>query len=318
MGNSFAPRSETKQFSGLGTMNFIQAFGNFDSGLLDRAAARVAEIEAKMSAFRAESEITALRQNAGRKPVTVSDETFRLLKRAKEYAAISHGAFDITVRPLVELWGIGKKQSFVPEIQAIKRALALVGDDGLVLDDAKATAFLKKAGQAVDLGSIAKGYAADEVKRLLVNGGVESAMINLGGNILALGSRPDGGPWRIGVQNPAAVRGEYLGTLKITDQTVVTSGSNERFFVKNGKRYHHILDIATGMPAQSGLMSVTVIGKDSAAADALATAVFVLGMEKGGELLRRQGAQAVFATDDYKIYGTEGMASCFTANSSAF
>lgn len=189
-------------FSGLGTMNHIQVFNCFKNQLLDKAVRRGSEIDGKMSAFDPASEIFRLNQATGRKPVAVSEETFLLLKRAKEFAELSGGAFDMTVRPLVTLWGIGRKLDFISGQPEIENARKLVNHDDLILNESKCTAYLKKAGQAVDLGGIAKGYAADEVKRLLTEGGVPSALIDLGGNIVAVGSRPDGEPWRIGIQNP--------------------------------------------------------------------------------------------------------------------
>lgn len=303
-----------RDFSGLGTMNHIQIFNCFKNQLLDKAVRRVSEIDGKMSAFDPGSEIFRLNQAAGRKPVAVSEEAFLLLKRAKEFAELSGGAFDMTIRPLVALWGIGRKSDFIPQQSEIKNARKLVNHNDLILDESKCTAYLKKAGQAVDLGGIAKGYAADEVKRLLTEGGVPSALIDLGGNIVAVGSRPDGEPWQVGIQNPASVRGEYIGTLAVTDKTVVTSGSNEQFFVKAGSRYHHILDPRTGRPAQSGLLSVTVVGISSVAADALTTAAFVLGTEKGAKFLKARGVEAVFTTEDYRIYLTEGLIGQFTVN----
>lgn len=307
----------SRGFAALGTVNSIAIYGCFENRLLDEAARRVTKIEEKMSAYDPKSEISLLNRNAGLRPVTVSAETFRLLKLARDLGKLSGGAFDITIHPLVKLWGINKKPGFVPAARDIERARKLVDHNDLMLDESKHTAYLKRPGQAADLGGIAKGYAADEVKRLLAEGGVKSAIINLGGNVVAVGSRPDGRPWRIGVQNPASVRGESLGTLFVTDRTVVTSGSNERFFISGGKRYHHLIDPRTGAPAQSGLLSVTAVGESSAEADALTTAAFVLGLEKGRGLLEKRGVNAVFATDDYKIYLTRGLLDKFAANETA-
>lgn len=295
------------RFYSLGTMNSIRLYGCSERELLEDTVKRISEINDRMSAYQPESDISQINFHAGWKPAAISKETLRLLKTAKNFSAFTAGAFDITIRPLVTLWGINQKPQFIPEQQEISSALSLVNSDDLQLDEANGTAYLKKAGQAVDLGGIAKGYAADEAKRLLEESGVKSALINLGGNILTIGSRPDGTPWKIGVQNPAALRGEFLGMLSVQGQTVVTSGSNERFFVKDGVRYHHILDPHTGMPARSGLLSVTVVGADSMTADALSTAAFVLGMEKGIRLLKQMKAEAVFAAEDGRVYLTEGL-----------
>lgn len=297
----------SREFTGLGTVNSVCIYGCTTTELLDLIQQRVLELENKLSVFRPRSEIWKLNQNAGKSPVAVSDETFRVLTIAKKFSALSGGAFAVTIRPLVSLWGIGKKENYIPEPEKIKAAKELVNDRDLILDETERTAFLSMSGQGVDLGGIAKGYAADEIRRILTQAGVKSALINLGGNIVTVGCRPDGQPWRIGIQNPAAVRGHYFGTVSARDKTVVTSGRNERFFLKDGVCYHHLIDPRTGRPSDSGLLSVTVIGGCSMEADALTTAVFVLGIQNGMKLLKLRNADAVFATDDYKIYLTQGI-----------
>lgn len=300
-----------REFEALGTINLIKIFDSFDEDLLDTAVGRVNEIENIMSAFRADSDISRLSRSAGVKSERLHKETIELLSIAKDLSDLSDGSFDITVRPLVELWGIGKKQNFIPSKHDIKKVRRLINYRDIELDFEKQTGFLKRAGQAADLGGIAKGYAADEVRRILIQGGVKSAIINLGGNVIAVGSRTDNNPWQIGIQNPAAATGVYLGTLNVTDKTIVTSGSNERFFIKDGVRYHHILDPRTGFQAQSGLLSVTAVCESSTIADAVTTAVFVLGMEHGLSLLRKSGAEAIFVHENMKVFITEGLLNSF-------
>ena len=307
-----------RRFTALGTLNEITVFGPFRGRVLNRAVRRVLEIDDHMSAFKPGSDLSLLSRNAGIQPAALHRETFRLLQAAQEFSEQSQGAFDVTVRPLVELWGIHKKPDFIPTAQEIRRASELTGFRSLILEPGHFSAFLQKPGQSADLGGIAKGYAADEVRRILTEGGVEAALINLGGNIVTLGDGPDGGGWSIGVQNPVSVRGESLGTLTLGEAAVVTSGSNERFFMRGGVRYHHILDPRTGAPAQSGLLSVTVVGGRSSAADALSTAAFVLGLEAGVRLLRKYGYDAVFVTGGRGVFLTEGLLGRFrrTAESS--
>jgi FAD:protein FMN transferase len=204
--------------------------------------------------------------------------------------------------------GSGKKRNFITSVREITELLPLVGYKGLRLDDETTSAELQKEGQAVDLGGIAKGYAADEVKRILMENGITSAMINLGGNIAALGCRPDGKPWRIGIQNPLSPTGEFLAVIPVEDGAVVTSGSNERFFIEDGVRYHHIIDPRTGRPARSGLLSVTVVCGNSADADALTTALFVLDREGGMKLLEITGTDAVFVSESLEITAIGGLA----------
>jgi thiamine biosynthesis lipoprotein len=163
--------------------------------------------------------------------------------------------------------------------------------------ETNSSAALRNKGQKLDLGGIAKGFAADEAKRILIENGVKSALINLGGNILTLGNKEDGSPFRIGIQNPLRQTGQFIGVLSASDRTIVTSGTNERFFVKDGIRYHHIINPHTGYPAQTGLLSVTVVCENSMYADALTTSLFVLGVEKGLKLLEQTGDEAIFITD---------------------
>ena len=161
---------------------------------------------------------------------------------------------------------------------------------------------------AIDLGGIAKGYAADEAIRIFRQYGIKSALIDLGGNLYALGTKPDGKPWKIGLQNPFGTRGDIFATLHVVDKTLVTSGTYERYFVQDGKRYHHILDTSTGYPVENGLMSVTIISDSSIDADALSTTVFALGLKDGMELVERlKQVDAVFVSTDYKLYTSSGI-----------
>ena len=300
-----------RTFFALGTWNDIKAYGVSDGKLLDPVVNRIREIDDRMSAFKPASDLSKISLSAGRGPVMLHEETLRLLRLAQRVSESSGGAFDVTIRPLTALWNIKRKSGVIPPDDTIRETLKLVGYRDLAIDEANQTACLKKPGQAVDLGGIAKGYAADEACHILKQGGVKSALINLGGNIAAVGTRPDGRPWEIGIQNPADVRGKYLGTLAVENLSVVTSGVNEQFFIKNGRRYHHILDPRTGRPAHSGLLSATVICGSSAYADTLSTAAFVLGVEQGTALLKKFGAEAVFATEDCKLYVTEGLVQSF-------
>jgi len=292
-----------KDFFALGTYNRIEVFDRAGEAALDDAVKRVRDIERKMTVFSADSDIARLNGNAGKGFVSVSAETEEVLRRAREIAEASDGAFDVTLRPLVALWGVGHKESSVPDENDIERLLPLVDFRDVLLDGGCGAA-LRRSGQAVDLGGIAKGYAADEVKKLLVMCGVKSALINLGGNIVTVGSHPEKGCWEIGVQTPDGERGEYFGVLKINEGAVVTSGGYERFFIENGARFHHILNPKTGHPAQRGLKSATVICRRSIDADALSTAFFVLGTERGLPMLKKYDADAVYVTDEGNVYGT--------------
>jgi thiamine biosynthesis lipoprotein len=297
-------KSCQRSFRALGTINAILIQGCDDEPLLTKAINRVLELDDQLSAFKPRSEISRINASAGKDYVEISTNTLALLKRAVYFSEISDGAFDITARPLIELWGIGKKRSYVPPDDEIEKIKALVDYRSLLLDEVNCKVKLKYPGQALDLGGIAKGYAADEAKKVLIENHVEHALINLGGNIITLGTRIDGEPWNVGIQNPIAPTGEYVGAIKACNKTVVTSGTNERFFIKDGRRYHHILDPRTGRPAKSSLLSVTAVGDCSMDMDALTTALFVLGVERGLPLLVQLHAQAVFVNDHLDIYAT--------------
>ena len=171
----------------------------------------------------------------------------------------------------------------------------------------------------MDLGAIAKGYTADEVKKVLLNNKINSALINLGGNVYAIGTNPDGDDWNIGIQNPLSTRGEYLGTISVTDKSIVTSGNYERFFIKDGIRYHHIFDPKTGYPAEEGLISTTIVSDKSIDGDALSTSTYILGLDKGIKLVESiKGVEAIFVTKDKKVYVTPGLKNNFKLTSKEF
>ncbi|MEN6350197.1 MAG: FAD:protein FMN transferase, partial [Syntrophomonas sp.] len=189
--------------------------------------------------------------------------------------------------------------------------LLLVNYKDVLIDETKNSARLQEKGQMVDLGGIAKGYIGDLATEIYKKNGITSAFANLGGNVVALGNRPDGSPWKIGIQNPRGQNGETVGVVEVADKSVVTSGDYQRFFIKDGRRYCHIINPHTGYPIDSGLMSVTVIASSSADADGLAKAI-VLGLDKGMELIKNYGqAEAVFITNNKKIYVTPGLKNKF-------
>jgi thiamine biosynthesis lipoprotein len=292
----------------------------YDGGRRELYAAvfsRLREIDRVMNANAeegaGESEVGRVNRNAGKEPVRVSGDLIVVLDRALRYAELSGGNFDPTVGPLVKLWGIGTEGERVPEAAEIPAALALVNWRELEIDHQGGTVFLPRPGMAIDLGAIAKGYAADETAALIKKAGLRRGIIDLGGNILALGSRPGGEPWRIGVQDPGRTRGAYLGVLAVRDKSVVTSGVYERYFESAGRRYHHILSTQDGWPVDNGLLAVTIITDLSIDADGLSTAVFTLGYEKGRALIESiPAAEAVFVFADRKIRGTRGAMEIFS------
>ncbi len=280
------------------------------SEAVDAVFARVREIEEKMSTSVDDYDTTELLQvnrGADEVAVRVSDDTFFVLEAAKEYSEISFGAFDLSIWPLVRIWGFGTADASIPPEPRIEATRALVDYRKVRLDPASRSIFLEEKGMGVDVGGIAKGYAADEARRILREYGVERALLDFGGNILTIGEKPDGSPWRIGIQNPDSQRGRFLGIVETGPGAVVTSGDYERFFEVDGVRYHHIIDPETGYPTRNGLRSVTILAEDSMDADALSTAVFVLGVEEGTKLIETMPTvEAAFVTDD-TVYLTSGM-----------
>jgi len=198
-------------------------------------------------------------------------------------------------------------------------AKALVDWRQIVLDTTTRTVFLKKPGMALDLGAIAKGYAADEIEKILLNHKVKAAVIDLGGNVFVFGSKKDKSSWRIGIQNPESERGEYLGIVSGGQMTVVTSGVYERYFIENGKRYHHIMSTQTGFPVDNDLISVSIVSKSSIDADALSTVLFVLGIEKGMEFLKQfPDTYAIFIDKDHNVYLSPGAGKVFTLQDKSY
>lgn len=263
------------------------------------AEAEMLRLARLLSFYSSESDIGKLNLAAGSGDVRLSAEAIDALSRAMSVAKATDGAFDPTIGPLVQAWRAARSEGTVPSPKALERAISLVDHRDLQVDAACQSAGLRRPGQAVDLGGIAKGYIADRMADVHRAAGVTSGLINAGGDILAVGGRPDGRPWRIGLQHPRRRRGRWFGVVPVIDQAVVTSGDYERYHEVQGVRYHHLLDAGTGYPAVSGLVSVTVIAEHAVDADALATAVFIIGADAGIEVIRRVGScQAVLVTTD--------------------
>lgn len=305
----------------LGTVCSVRVLDGGSRGALDAAFARLREIEAAMSANAEGTVVAAINAAAGRSPVAAPADVRFVTTKALGYAAMSDGAFDPTIGPIVKLWNIGLDGERIPSAAEIAAALPLVDYRSVRVDDAAGTVFLPRAGMLLDLGAIAKGYAADEVARVLREKRVKAAVIDLGGNVMVIGKKPDGSPWRVGIQNPFDERGAHIGVASLRGgSTVVTSGVYERYFIgEDGARYHHILDPATGSPVRNGLMSVTVISDSSVDADGLSTTLFSLGLERGMALAESlDHVEAVFIDEDKKVYMSSGAAGSFRLGDPSF
>ncbi len=261
-----------------------------------------------------DSEVSQLNREG---TAVLSEDTAALVERALEIYDSTGGAFDITVSPLMELWGFTTQDYQVPEEADLQATLALAGADRVTYDADTSTVTLGE-GQSIDLGGIAKGYTSQRLMELFEEQGVASAMVSLGGNIQCLGTKPDGSLWRVGIQDPVGSEGAIVAVIEVENQAVITSGSYERYFTDEdtGETYHHILDPATGYPADSGLISVTIVTDDGTLGDALSTALFIMGLEEGTAYWQAHSDefQAVFITTDSEIYVTEGLEDSVTAD----
>ncbi len=292
----------------MGTIITQRIYGDNGEEVGNKVVERIKEIENKMTINEIGGEINILNELSGVDKVKLSDDTFEVIKRGLKYSQLASGAFDITIGPLVKAWGVFTDHPRVPDEEEIKNLLRLVNYKDIYIDDNSKTVMLAKQNQIVDLGGIAKGYAGDEAIRIYKENNIKSAFVNLGGNVVALGSKPDGSDWNVGIQNPRDVNGKHIAVVKVNNKAIVTSGDYERFFEKNGIRYHHIIDPKTGYPADSGLISATIISDASIDADALSTAVFVLGLEKGLSLIEGlDGIETILITKDKKIYTSSGL-----------
>lgn len=278
----------------------IQILDPADESILDGLKKLCEKYDTMFSATNTDSELYKL-NHANGQPFTVSSETANLIQEGIHYSELSGGAFDLTIEPVSALWDFKADKPTVPSSDAIAQAVSHVDYTKVDIQDNTVTLEDPEAG--IDLGAIAKGYIADQVKTYLKKQGIKHAIINLGGNVDVIGTKPDGSKYNIGIQKPFDESGEAITSVQLKDQTVVTSGIYERYFKKNGKLYHHILDPRTGYPCENNLYSVSIITDSSTKADALSTTCFLLGYEKGMELIQSMdGVEAIFITDDEKMH----------------
>ncbi len=285
----------------------ISTYGKLEQVLYDKIWAELDKIDHTLSMNLAEAELYKINAAAGKNAVVVSDSTFALINKAMEYHKQSP-SFDITIGALVNLWGIGSDNPKVPTDDEIANALALLGAEDVVLNQAEKSVFLKRESMQIDLGAIAKGYAADHIRELLLENKVDSAILNFGGNVMTIGRKKDGNAWRVGVTTPDTNRNDYIGIVSISDKSIVTSGNYERFFEKDGKKYHHILDVNTGYPVENDLAAVSIISDSSTDCDAISTLVYALGLEKGLEFIENTaGFEALFVDKNNGVTISSGL-----------
>ena len=293
-------RSQTYTDTLFDTVISVQIFDSVDEDVLEGCEKLCKKYDSMFSNKIEDSEISRI-NSAGGNPVEVSKETIKLIMKGIYYSEMSDGAFDITIAPVSSLWDFKAETPSVPSPEAIAEAVSHVNYENIIIRDNTVKLADPQAG--IDLGAIAKGYIADRIKDYLEEEGVRHAMINLGGNVLAMGSKLDGSDYNIGIQKPFDETGEPITSVKISDKSVVTSGIYQRYFKADGKIYHHILDPNTGYPCENNLYSVTILTDSSLTADALSTTCFLLGYDRGMKLINQlDNVDAVFITNDNQIH----------------
>lgn len=291
---------ETATFFAMDTAMDFTVYG--DAALLDEAETLIGSLEEQVSVTDEHSDIYAIDHTGSG---SLSGNAAELMEQALELCRRTGGALDISVYPIVQAWGFTTGSYQVPDEETIQSLLPLVDYTQIQYDAATGVVTLPE-GMEIDLGSVAKGYAGQLAAQMLREHGVQSALLNLGGNVQTVGTKPDGSPWQIGIKDPQGE--DAMMVLSVEDQAVVTSGGYERYFEQDGQTYWHIMDPSTGHPADSGLLSVTIVGKQGIICDGLSTSLFVMGLEKAADLWAQScDFEAVFVTASGEVYITEGL-----------
>mgnify|MGYP001175321419 FL=1 len=295
-----AQEPESATFFAMDTAMDFTVYG--DAALLDEAETLIGSLEEQVSVTDEHSDIYAIDHTGSG---SLSGNAAELMEQALELCRRTGGALDISVYPIVRAWGFTTGSYQIPDEETIQSLLPLVDYTQIQYDAATGVVTLPE-GMEIDLGSVAKGYAGQLAAQMLRNSGVESALLNLGGNVQTVGAKPDGSPWQIGIKDPQGE--DAMMVLSVEDQAVVTSGGYERYFEQDGQTYWHIMDPSTGHPADSGLISVTIVGDEGVVCDGLSTALFVMGLEKAADLWAQScDFEAVFVTASGEVYITEGL-----------
>ena len=292
----------------------LSASGANSKEAVEESFKRLDEINEMASTNIDTSDVYKINSASGKNYVKVSPEILKMIETSIKYSKLSDGAWDITLGPIINLWGIGTDNERLPSDEEIKAKLPLVGYDKISIDENNSSVMLQKEGMAIDLGGIAKGFAADEVLKIYKKYNIENGLINLGSSsIYAVGKNKDNNQWSVGIKHPRSEEpNAYMGIIKLSNESLSTSGDYERYFMENNKRYHHIMDPKTGYPVDNGVMSDTIVidsdnEDNNMLCDLLTTTVFTLGQEKGLELIASlPGVSCEITTSDYKVYTSEG------------
>ena len=292
----------------------LSASGENSKEAVEESFKKLEELNEMASTNIETSDVYKINSSSGKSYVKVHPEILKMIKTSIKYSKLSNGALDITLGPIIDLWGIGTDNERLPSDEEIKDKLTLVGYDKISINENDNSVMLQKEGMSIDLGGIAKGFAADEVLKIYKKYNVENGLINLGAtSIYAVGKNKDNNDWSVGIKHPRSENpNEYMGIIKLSNSSLSTSGDYERCFIKDNRRYHHIIDPKTGYPVDNGVMSDTIVidGENSDSgmlSDLLTTTVFTLGAEKGVKLIDSlQGVSCEITTSDYKVYTSVG------------
>ena len=300
----------SKDIFAMDTYMTVTAYGAKAQEAVDEAEAEIQRLDELLSTGNEESEIAQLNQN---KSATLSEDAGYLVERALELNKETDGAFDIAIYPVMEAWGFPTQNYQVPTADTLESLLKLADASQIIYDENSRKISFGREGMKIDLGGIAKGYTSSRIMDIYKENNISSGLVNLGGNVQALGTKPDGSKWRVAVQSPDDTE-DYLGILSVEDKAVITSGGYERYFEQDGKTYHHIIDPKTGYPAENGLTSVTVVSEDGTLADGLSTSLFIMGKEEAIEFWRAHSDEfdIIMLTDEGKLYVTEGIQDDFS------
>ena len=303
-------KEASKDIFAMDTYMTVTAYGDQAQEAVNEAGAEIERLDNMLSTGNEESEIAKLNQS---RSATLSEDAGYLVERALELNEETGGAFDIAIYPIMEAWGFPTQNYQVPTEDTLQSLLKLCDVSGITYDKDSRNISFNQEGMKIDLGGIAKGYTSSRIMEIYKENNISSGLVNLGGNVQALGTKTDGSKWRVAVQSPDD-SDDYLGVLSIEDKAVITSGGYERYFEQDGKTYHHIIDPQTGYPAENGLTSVTIVSEDGTLADGLSTSLFIMGKDKAIEFWRAHSNEfdAIILTDDGKIYVTEGIQDDFS------
>ncbi|PWE86962.1 membrane protein [Eubacterium ramulus] len=308
--SSDSSQEYTSDVFAMDTYMTLTAYGENAQEAVEAGIAEIQRLDDLLSTGKDTSEVAQINANGGG---VLSEDTDYLVKRALDIYQSTNGAFDISIYPVMQLWGFTTGNFAVPSESDLAAKLALVDAGKIILSEENGqTSISLPEGMEIDLGGIAKGYTSGRVMDVMKSYGIKSAVINLGGNAHVLGNKTDGSQWKVGIQDPEDENG-YLGGVSVTDKAIITSGGYERYFVDKdtGVKYHHIIDPKTGYSANNGLISVTIVSADSTLADGLSTSLFVLGTEDAitycEEHCAEDGFDAIMEDEDGKLYITDGI-----------